>query len=1853
MATARGQITISNLTSVSISDKKVAYAISNDGTTQPSKFDLTLTQAMAQIKEGQYLWTKTTISYTDSVNTNHVDSYSVSRIGQDTVTIQITPASVVIEQKATVENGKRTVSWPNPLYNGTIQVSIYKGLHNVTNTYLKDVKITEQTGVAATLDNTTGAISLSNITAKGNEASVKITCGNVNLTLPVYLNRLGELQNDIKNEMDNSYSFLKKALAANETVITGGLVMSTMIALGYKTKVTTTIPATSTTNATTKTEEVFKVMAGISGSYENEHSVASWYGGTFGDLMEYDAKNNGLHYKNKLASILKGNEPKTVFRMDGSGYIANGNIAWDETGRVRINNFFFGNQQITDSNFYALLKLFSYATSPNNQNTIATITPNAAFTSLKIGNYNALTLPSLSDATSFWGQKINKANGVVTGSINLGTADGTYIQFGGVRLVYDSKNNAVRVEKSDGTPANFYSTGSLSAFGTSTISATGSGGLEGSIIDYNSAILLASEDITQVASAYSISKLAGRLDLLEGGSASKISVTGSGNAITNITKSGTTITATKGSTFALSSHSHAWSEITGIPDTFTPAPHTHSWDVITNKPSTFTPSTHSHGWSEITGKPVSFTPAAHTQAWSTITDIPTSFKPDAHKHVWADITDHPTSMPASDVSKWAKATTKPSYTWSEITGKPTSFAPSSHNHDGRYMQLFGGVNKDFNIADKGSNSGIYYANSSNTQSNKPATSGIIADFNSNSGHLQLFGGAANDLRARSYWQTTTSDFKYSDWVTLIHSGNIGSQSVNYAKSAGSVAWADVSGRPTSLPASDVSGWAKAATKPSYGWGEITGKPATFAPSSHSHSWDSLTGKPASFTPSSHNHTSLTGVTSISFAADASDSCSISTTISSNATHLDFNLSDDAAQESYRWIFHDCNTSVGKKTIMELKPTNNAATALLLYGTAVSVSGHGHGWNEISGKPATATRWPAWGEVTGKPTSMPASDVYNWAKAASKPSYSWGEITGKPTSMPASDVSNWAKATSKPSYGWGEITGKPATFAPSSHSHAWGDLTGVPTTASRWPAWSEVTNKPGSMPASDVYAWAKASTKPSYSWSEITGKPTSMAANGGTATTANYLAYCTSTNGSKNTYPYHRILSSGVQTGDWVDLSGVYEITQGYQGGAYGIFKVALRTNQASKGGLGGYSITWIVRYGFAADKIVIGFNNVAKNHYLDVYFKNTGGYEGIVVNRLQSGGRGGVSECFTMVNSSEADNDTHTECYSSITTATTSPRKYTDVAKATDGGTVSYANSAGSVAWGNVSGRPGSLPASDVYGWAKASSKPSYSWSEITGKPGTFTPSSHNHDGRYIYTARGTDQAIDSTGYWAAMTTQSGITKDWWHVLSMDWNGSDNKNWISQLALPTRAVNGMYYRSAVNGNSITTGAWVKVWDVNNLTKVSQLTNDSGYKNRWPSWSEVTNKPGSMPASDVYAWAKASSKPSYSWSEITGKPGTFTPSSHNHDGRYFQIFGGVDKNFNIPDNASSGLYYIHSDFKQTNASETYGLIADFEYQAGHLQFFGGIDNNIKVRSYWWTNGKGFAYNGWVKMIHSGNIGSQSVNYATSSNTANLLKTSRSIWGNSFNGTANITGEAKFSEANGFRLNYGSYGVIHRNDGGAYWILLTNKGDQNGGFNGLRPFSIDLATGTVSMNNNAMINYLLLSSLELTGNATITGSMIFKGAEAHIGRNGTYTDPYSGKDAGFKFSGTICSTGLLINGDIVSSGSITAYTTSDSRKKTSIVKADSISILKSLGGTYEFDWKDGSGHSIGFIAQNVQKSQLSEMVYETGDKTLKLNYLDTRLISLAVGGIIQIDDELTTLKKRISELEQEIKTLKQTN
>ena len=151
-----------------------------------------------------------------------------------------------------------------------------------------------------------------------------------------------------------------------------------------------------------------------------------------------------------------------------------------------------------------------------------------------------------------WGNSVN-GNADVNGSITIANTDGVYVQIGDVRLVYDKANTAIKVVKSDGTTAaNFYATGGITAYGEGSGS-SGGGGLNGSVKSYADALKLASESLSEIASAYSIKALDSRIVSLEGGSAMDVSVSGSGNAVTAISKSGTTISVTKGTTF-LTSH---------------------------------------------------------------------------------------------------------------------------------------------------------------------------------------------------------------------------------------------------------------------------------------------------------------------------------------------------------------------------------------------------------------------------------------------------------------------------------------------------------------------------------------------------------------------------------------------------------------------------------------------------------------------------------------------------------------------------------------------------------------------------------------------------------------------------------------------------------------------------------------------------------------------------------------------------------------------------------------------------------------------------------------------------------------------------------------------------------------------------------------------------------------------------------------------------------------------------------------------------------------------------------------------------------------------------------------------------
>lgn len=156
----------------------------------------------------------------------------------------------------------------------------------------------------------------------------------------------------------------------------------------------------------------------------------------------------------------------------------------------------------------------------------------------------------LTNARKFWGNSFNGTSDV-NGSIIV--PNGKYISIGNIKMEYDATNKALKITNTTTNEvANLYTSGGVSAYGVGTSSSSG-GGLNGSVKSYSNALKLTSESLSEIASAYSIKALDSRISSLEGGSATAISVSGSGNAVTSVTKNGTTISVVKGSTF-LTSH---------------------------------------------------------------------------------------------------------------------------------------------------------------------------------------------------------------------------------------------------------------------------------------------------------------------------------------------------------------------------------------------------------------------------------------------------------------------------------------------------------------------------------------------------------------------------------------------------------------------------------------------------------------------------------------------------------------------------------------------------------------------------------------------------------------------------------------------------------------------------------------------------------------------------------------------------------------------------------------------------------------------------------------------------------------------------------------------------------------------------------------------------------------------------------------------------------------------------------------------------------------------------------------------------------------------------------------------------
>ena len=131
--------------------------------------------------------------------------------------------------------------------------------------------------------------------------------------------------------------------------------------------------------------------------------------------------------------------------------------------------------------------------------------------------------------------------------VGLTTADGVTIRLGNIIWKVIKSTNSIEMSSLDGSPANFYVTGGLSAKGYASGSGGSGGGLIQNVYGYDDlGKSYISTDYTNTFNADTTNRLAARIASLEGGSALNFVTAGTGEFLKSVSKSGTTVTFTKG-----------------------------------------------------------------------------------------------------------------------------------------------------------------------------------------------------------------------------------------------------------------------------------------------------------------------------------------------------------------------------------------------------------------------------------------------------------------------------------------------------------------------------------------------------------------------------------------------------------------------------------------------------------------------------------------------------------------------------------------------------------------------------------------------------------------------------------------------------------------------------------------------------------------------------------------------------------------------------------------------------------------------------------------------------------------------------------------------------------------------------------------------------------------------------------------------------------------------------------------------------------------------------------------------------------------------------------------------------------
>lgn len=307
---------------------------------------------------------------------------------------------------------------------------------------------------------------------------------------------------------------------------------------------------------------------------------------------------------------------------------------------------------------------------------------------------------------------------------------------------------------------------------------------------------------------------------------------------------------------------------------------------------------------------------------------------------------------------------------------------------------------------------------------------------------------------------------------------------------------------------------------------------------------------------------------------------------------------------------------------------------------------------------------------------------------------------------------------------------------------------------------------------------------------------------------------------------------------------------------------------------------------------------------------------------------------------------------------------------------------------------PTTLPASDVYAWAKKSSldasdvpvlnQNTTGYAAYTSVESVKFKTSSNNDALItIY------QLLN----WMMATKRipNGLTchkvfRGTWYYVGNDnvlVEGTVGSSSALYIDLAGATVEFYGYINMPQGTSAITDSGVSRNYIVRITVASTVSRTSFPNTVWiwrdngaeysPSWKRLANHGDAQPASDVYAWAKAATKPTYNWGEIT------------NSGAENIAEGSSD----VTDNTEILTSYASNNgFADTNGK---GIV----YRRDAIKMF----NYIKGKLPSWATKSSLA---------ASDVPTLNQNTTGNAATATKLATSRSIWGQSFDGSADVSG-----------------------------------------------------------------------------------------------------------------------------------------------------------------------------------------------------------------------------------------------------